>query len=239
MDDNNTETLTESTEKPIKFEYQNKKFDEYDTLKSIKPSTKWYKTKANATEYWIKSTDIIEKGGNSIEVFTYNDWSKVFNVLDLNEGKKPIFYIDGYKSLNNLTGKSLEEQKEKNAKNLKKALGLKKDTPENEHLINKIMSHKIKDSKFLFKHHNEWDNNDELQKVYKDLKNKITKEKYEKTLKEYSFMDQVKTKLDNKDSFFYVNPYYFIQNLDKILSVPDFNPYEGKTITTPYSYVTK
>ncbi|MCR5437817.1 MAG: M23 family metallopeptidase [Treponema sp.] len=228
----NTELIAATIENPVTLEYQNNKIYEYDEISSKVAggifntkilSDSWYKTKANDKEYWISRKDVkIEKDGTPVEVISYNDWNKGFEVIELK--KKNEFKIKDYKKINvsNIEVKEYEKQIQKNKDSLKNSL---KKGMDNEEMIEKLVSNTNGGRNIIFEHHNEWDNNKTLINTYKDS-TKMKKDKYEKTLEAYSFMDTVKTKLDKKDTFFYVNPYYFVNRMDKIISIPDFNPYE-------------
>lgn len=218
------ELINATIENPVKLEFKNKKIYEYVHASTLNIKDSWYKTKSNNKEYWIKLSDIkSEKNGTSVEVVSYNDWKKGFELLQLND--KSIFKIKDYENLIAFSSdiEKVQKQREKNIRNLKKALESKNNSVD-EKIINTLVSNTKSQRNYIFEHKNEWDNNKNLVNAYKD-NTKLKKQKFENTLKIYAFMDSVKTKLNNKDTFFYVNPYYFVHRLDKILSIPDFNPY--------------
>lgn len=216
------EMISATVETPVKLEYQNKKIYEYIKNFLKEPVDTWYKAKANDKEYWIRKQDIkSEKDGTPVEVISYNDWNKGFEVFHLKN--KDEFRIKDYKKLSANNIDEYTKQRQKNIDVLKEFLN-NKVYKINDDMIERLVSNTNGGRNIIFEHHNEWDNNKKLVNVYKDS-TRLKNEKFEKTLEAYAFMDTVKAKLNKKDVFFYVHPYYFVNRLDKILSVPDFNPY--------------
>lgn len=206
------EKLQGNIDNPIKLDFQDMKVYEYEHLSTYNCKDIWLKTKSpDNKEYWIKQSDIkSEKNGTPIEVLSYNDWSKNFEVLDLKDKKS-------YK-IKDFTNDNIS----KKTKALRDSFNNKK-YPISENVMEIIFNEHF-ERNFIFEHKNEWDASKQLIESYSN------KSKAEKILKEYEFFSSVKSKLKS-DIFFYVHPYYFVNSLEKLLSVPDFNPYKNKDVS--------
>lgn len=247
------ELLKLDNEKSIELEYENKKINEFVDESSTKIDKVWYKIKYDGKIFWINNSDVkSEKDGIPIEVVSLNDWSKYSSIINLKNTTE--YKVKDYKKINHVINTDEEDakmeeslknnessgkkyfdeykkQKKKNIEGLNSAFKENNNSLSDE-IIYKLLKNENKGRNFIFEHRNEWDKNKKLIDAYKDS-TKLKKQKFENTLKAYSFMDEVKTKIGNKDTFFYTNPFYFINNLDKIVSIPDFNPYNeisGKKI---------
>lgn len=247
------ETINIVDSNSIHLKFLNKRIKEFEHNSTFNLIQVWYKTKFNEKEYWIKQSDInSEKNKTPIEVVSLNDWSKYSSIINLKNTTE--YKVKDYKKINHVINtdeedakieeslknnessgkKSFDEykkQKKKNIEGLNSAFNENNNSLSDE-IIYKLLKNENKGRNFIFEHRNEWDKNKKLIDAYKDS-TKLKKQKFENTLKAYSFMDEVKTKIGNKDTFFYTNPFYFINNLDKIVSIPDFNPYNeisGKKI---------
>lgn len=200
------EKIQGSIKRPIKLEFQEKKINEYEHLSTYNCKDIWLKTKSsNNKVYWIKQSDIkSEKNGTPIEVLSYNDWSKNFEVLDLKDKKS-------YK-IKDFTNDNIS----KKTKALRDSFNNKK-YPISENVMEIIFNEHF-ERNFIFEHKNEWDASKQLIESYSN------KSKAEKVLKEYEFFSSIKQQIKT-DIFFYVHPFYFIKQLDQLLSIPDINPY--------------
>ena len=200
------EKLQGNIDNPIKLDFQDMKVYEYEHLSTYNCKDIWLKTKSpDNKEYWIKQSDIkSQKSGTPIEVISYNDWAKNFDIFELKDKKN-------YK-IKDFTNNDVS----KKIKAFKDSFNNKK-YPVSENVIDKIFNEQF-ERNFIFEHKNEWNTSKQLIESYSN------KSKAEKVLKEYEFFNSVKQQL-NTEIFFYVHPFYFIKQLDQLLSIPDINPY--------------
>lgn len=200
------EKIQGSLDNPIKLDFQDMKVYEYEHLSTYNSKDIWLKTKSpDNKEYWIKQSDIkSEKNGTPIEVLSYNDWSKNFDIFELKDKKN-------YK-IKDFTNNDVS----KKIKAFKDSFNNKK-YPVSENIIDKIFNEQF-ERNFIFEHKNEWDASKQLIDSYSN------KSKAEKVLKEYEFFSSIKQQIKT-DIFFYAHPFYFIKQLDQLLSIPDINPY--------------
>ena len=197
----------------------------------------WVNINVNGTDYWTDAKNIsCEKGFSPIEQIPYNDWKRYFTEIDV-QG------IDKYKF----------KESEEHFKKLKftdvqfEMFKKKKEEDSRNPVPRYRMAHFIKENAeqtdfYYFKNKTEWIADDKLTemlcKEYPVFKDKLKKQR-----EKYVFFDEAR-KLRSPgfpqgDTFWYFHPARFINHLDKVVSVPEFNPYEGKIIVVPSSYVKK
>lgn len=193
---------------------------EYSTKDRITESEIWLKVKTDdGKTYWIKKSEIkTEKDATPIELVSYYDWQKIFEKITLKDSKK--YIVCEPKKLSS-SDKSKAKFYEFDTENKKQALI---DCGLEEMLASKLLE--FNQGKYYFTHVNEWSNDsNQLQKI-KLLT--FDEQKIEDSLKHYEFFKEIKGKntFPNQDSFCYLQPYYFLENLKMIATVKEFNPYQ-------------
>jgi murein DD-endopeptidase MepM/ murein hydrolase activator NlpD len=189
----------------------------------------WLKIKVDGTDYWTEDKNVsAEKNHKPVEQIPYNDWKRFFTevkIKDIGEYKceptegniKKLGFTDAqYDTFNRNRHRS------------------------DEYTLSKLIKSDSGRTDFLFfRKQTEWIKND---KLTDDMcKGKQLKKKIQKLREKYVFWDEGK-KLKSEgfpksDTNWYFQPAAFIEHLDKVATLPEFNPYEGKTIIVPSSYV--
>lgn len=215
-----SEGETETVVADKKLETTSEEIIEYATEERKEESTVWTNVKDNeGKSYWVKKSDIkTEKGGTPVELVSYYDWNKIFDKVELKDNKQ--YIVCEPKKL------------DKNDKNKARFYQFNKDTKLqaladcgiSEDFANRLLEGK--EGNFFFTHVNEWSNES---KQVTDIQLLTTDEaKIKDSFENFEFFKEVKGKnnFPKQDVFCYIHPYHFLENLRRLVTIPEFNPYQ-------------
>ncbi len=214
------ETETVAAEK--KLEPTSEEIIEYATEERKEESAVWVNAKDNeGKSYWVKKSDIkTEKGGTPVELVSYYDWNKLFDKIELKDNKQYIV----------CEPEKLEKKDKFSAKfnrfDRQRKIQRLADCGIGEDFANRLLDGK--EGNFFFTHVNEWSNESkqvtDIQLLTDDP------DKIKDSFENYEFFKEVKKNYKdlNQDIFCYIHPNYFLENLRRLVTIPEFNPYEAK-----------
>lgn len=224
-----SEGKTETVAAEKKLEPTSEEIIEYATEERKEESAVWVNAKDNeGKSYWVKKSDIkTEKGGTPVELVSYYDWNKLFDKIELKDNKKYIV----------CEPEKLEKKDRYLAKfnrfDRQRKIQRLADCGIGEDFANRLLDGK--EGNFFFTHVNEWSNESkqvtDIQLLTDDP------DKIKDSFENYEFFKEVKKNYKNlnQDIFCYIHPTYFLENLRRLVTIPEFNPYEGMTYASLYS----
>lgn len=224
-----SEGETETVAAEIKLEPTSEEIIEYATEERKEESAVWINAKDNeGKSYWVKKSDIkTEKGGTPVELVSYYDWNKLFDKIELKDNKKYIV----------CKPEKLEKKDKFSARfnrfDRQRKIQRLADCGIGEDFANRLLDGK--EGNFFFTHVNEWSNESkqvtDIQLLTDDP------DKIKDSFENFEFFKEIKEKnnFPKQDVFCYIHPNYFLKNLRKLVTIPEFNPYEGMTYASLYS----
>lgn len=181
----------------------------------------------NSTEeYWVSQRDISEREGNKpLEKIIFDKWDNFFKEIDLTSIGQ---YKGKLEDKETLEGLKLNSQIINDYETEKKGrLGTTEQFTVSDYLNSSGYI-----NNYYFKNMTEWNNDsgltDELCKTTQ-LKEKIKTQR-----KETAFWQEASSLKDfpkaSEDKYYFFHPVTFLQHLDKVVTLAEFNPYEGATV---------
>ena len=162
------------------------------------------------TEGWIKQADISEDDGTPVKKIVYDRWDRFFTLIDLCK-------YGNYRC----------EKKDDFLKEFGLRLG------ESSKVSEAMKGHKELLLPVYYKKESEWLDSDELTNAliskYTMVRDAIMQERTD-----CEFWDGLNENLPRE--CYYFNPKGFLNHLDKVAGVPEFNPYESCILITPRYY---
>ena len=217
-----SEDETETVAAGTKLEQTSEEIKEYATEERKEESAVWTKVKANGGKtYWIKQSDIkTEKNATPIELVSYYDWNKIFDKIELKDNKEYIVCKpEKLDKKDKSTARFIQFDRQRKIQKLAEC-GI------GEEFANRLLDGK--EGNFFFTHVNEWSNESkqvtDIQLLTDDH------DKIKKSFENFEFFKEVKGKnnFPKQDVFCYIHPNYFLENLRRLVTIPEFNPYEAK-----------
>lgn len=207
--------------------YKNRVVNEYSSFGSSIVKCIWEEVgiKNDSQSYWVRQNCIGSENNIPIGKVIYDEWNKFFTLFDLSKIDKYRCDVsdDTFSKFNLITeDKKNYSYKKGNTEKVGKYYSFSEFLNENNVVDN-----------YYFENETEWNGNSELTDSICNTTQ--FEDKVKKQRDDYKFWEEASNLNNfpktNNDKYFYFHPITFLQHLDKVCQIPEFNPYEGDVVS--------
>lgn len=198
------------------YDYNYKVIKEYPSFDSNdSPKTIWRQLEDGGTKYFCDDKLIeTSESASNIELVYYDEWKRFFKEIKLED-------FGDYKC------------KKGNRTKLFETLGITGDA---EKLVCENLKNDSITYNLYFENETEWKKDDDrIEELKKIAANSETELKSE--TKDFDIFKEISKHFKKATRFVYFQPCAFMNHLDKVLSIAEFNPYEGNSFTYEWGYL--